>query len=194
MLWKGLTVVRPSFQDFTNIHLRSAAAIQATTCQSYHHGRQHCCHHYASSSRRSRSSSWRSIWILPTSSLLSSSQLDRPLQAALNSRALLFGNHQMFNMYCNHCWQFGCITSSSRWRRLTELKPGGKRWVGCRRKISKELEMLSHVTPYWRVTMRLLFKIITVTGSLFQCAQRSQVSRIISWVIEANQQTCTPTI
>ena len=140
MLWKGLTVVRPSFQDFTNIHLRSAAAIQATTCQSYHHGRQHCCHHYASSSRRSRSTSWRSSLPPPYSVPHSLTVPCRQLSTVgLSYLAII----KYKCLICNHCWQFGCITSSSRWRRLTELKPGGKRWVGCRRKISKELEMLS---------------------------------------------------
>ena len=98
-------------------------------------------------------------------------------------------------LICNHCWQFGCITSSSRWRRLTELKPGGKRWVGCRRKISKELEMLSLPCH------SLLESHYEIAVQNYQCvkghkskAQRSQVSRIISWVIDANQQTCTPTI
>ena len=160
MLWKGLTVVRPSFQDFTNIHLRSAAAIQATTCQSYHHGRQHCCHHYASSSRRSRSTSWRSSLPPPYSVPHSLTVPCRQLSTVgLSYLAII----KYKCLKCNHCWKCGCLTSSSRWKRLTELKPGGGRWVGCRQKISKELEMLSHVTPYWRVTMRLLFKIISVS-------------------------------
>ena len=192
MLWKGLTVVRPSFQDFTNIHLRSAAAIQATTCQSYHHGRQHCCHHYASSSRRSRSTSWRSSLPPPYSVPHSLTVPCRQLSAVgLSYLAII----KYKCLICNHCWQFGCITSSSRWRRLTELKPGGKRWVGCRRKISKELEMLSLPCH------SLLESHYEIAVQNYQCvkghkskAQRSQVSRIISWVIDANQQTCTPTI